>query len=211
MRNYSKISEGGRSMVEMLGVLAIIGVLSVGGISGYSKAMAKFKASKAMDQLSILIANIRTAFATVADYGDLTNVNAKKYSIASRDMWQGGESSSGLVNAFGGGIVLSSHCKDGTGTDCATGFKISYSGLNPEACVQIATADWGTGGLEKINISAEVASNGGTGGSGGTGGTGGDSTTTNDGDFTLDAMPISLSEAYDKCGKKTATITWYFY
>ena len=29
----------GRSMVEMLGVLAIIGVLSVGGIAGYSKAM----------------------------------------------------------------------------------------------------------------------------------------------------------------------------
>ena len=29
----------GRSMIEMLGVLAIIGVLSVGGIAGYSKAM----------------------------------------------------------------------------------------------------------------------------------------------------------------------------
>ena len=28
-------NESGRSMVEMLGVLAIIGVLSVGGISGY--------------------------------------------------------------------------------------------------------------------------------------------------------------------------------
>ena len=35
--------EKGRSMVEMLGVLAIIGVLSVGGIAGYSKAMNKFK------------------------------------------------------------------------------------------------------------------------------------------------------------------------
>ena len=31
----------GRSMVEMLGVLAIIGVLSVGAIAGYSKAMMK--------------------------------------------------------------------------------------------------------------------------------------------------------------------------
>ena len=33
----------GRSMVEMLGVLAIIGVLSVGAIAGYSKAMEKYK------------------------------------------------------------------------------------------------------------------------------------------------------------------------
>ena len=36
----------GRSMIEMLGVLAIIGVLSVGGIAGYSKAMEKFKINK---------------------------------------------------------------------------------------------------------------------------------------------------------------------
>ena len=32
-------SQSGRSMVEMLGVLAIIGVLSVGGIAGYRQAM----------------------------------------------------------------------------------------------------------------------------------------------------------------------------
>ena len=31
--------ESGRSMVEMLGVLAIIGVLSIGGISGYTLSM----------------------------------------------------------------------------------------------------------------------------------------------------------------------------
>jgi len=36
-----KKNESGRSMVEMLGVLAIIGVLSVGGISGYKMAMEK--------------------------------------------------------------------------------------------------------------------------------------------------------------------------
>ena len=36
----------GRSMVEMLGVLAIIGVLSVGAIAGYSKAMMKYKLNK---------------------------------------------------------------------------------------------------------------------------------------------------------------------
>ncbi len=44
----------GRSMVEMLGVLAIIGVLSVGAISGYSKAMMKYKLNKQTVQLSQL-------------------------------------------------------------------------------------------------------------------------------------------------------------
>lgn len=47
--------ENGRSMIEMLGVLAIIGVLSVGGIAGYSKAMEKFKLNKAVENYSMLI------------------------------------------------------------------------------------------------------------------------------------------------------------
>ena len=39
-------NESGRSMVEMLGVLAIIGVLSVGGIAGYTMAMNKYRANE---------------------------------------------------------------------------------------------------------------------------------------------------------------------
>ena len=48
----------GRSMIEMLGVLAIIGVLSVGGIAGYSKAMEKFKINKVIDDFNMLAMNI---------------------------------------------------------------------------------------------------------------------------------------------------------
>lgn len=36
-------------MIEMLGVLAIIGVLSVGGIAGYSKAMLNYKLNKSVE------------------------------------------------------------------------------------------------------------------------------------------------------------------
>ncbi len=47
----------GRSMVEMLGVLAIIGVLSVGAIAGYSKAMMKYKLNKHAESFNILLNN----------------------------------------------------------------------------------------------------------------------------------------------------------
>ncbi|MCI7421315.1 MAG: type II secretion system GspH family protein [Alphaproteobacteria bacterium] len=60
--------EKGRSMIEMLGVLAIIGVLSVGGIAGYSKAMEKFKLDKAIEEYSYLI------------YGMLEHLDEFKYS-----------------------------------------------------------------------------------------------------------------------------------
>ena len=53
----------GRSMVEMLGVLAIVGVLSVGAIAGYSKAMTKYKLNKAIEAANQLFAAIITKVA----------------------------------------------------------------------------------------------------------------------------------------------------
>ncbi len=46
--------DSGRSMIEMLGVLAIIGVLSVGGIMGYSYAMTKYRSNKIASELNLL-------------------------------------------------------------------------------------------------------------------------------------------------------------
>ena len=43
--------QGGKSMIEMLGVLAIIAVLTVGGIAGYSKAMKKYQANKVVGEI----------------------------------------------------------------------------------------------------------------------------------------------------------------
>ncbi|MGN1091796.1 MAG: hypothetical protein ACI4RJ_04850 [Alphaproteobacteria bacterium] len=41
--------QNGRSMIEMLGVLAIIGVLSIGGLAGYTMAMNRHKANVLLD------------------------------------------------------------------------------------------------------------------------------------------------------------------
>ena len=47
-------NESGRSMVEMLGVLAIIGVLSVGGIAGYKTAIKKHQSNELANALQLL-------------------------------------------------------------------------------------------------------------------------------------------------------------
>ena len=48
------VNESGRSMVEMLGVLAIIGVLSIGGIAGYTLAMNRYRANEALQAASLI-------------------------------------------------------------------------------------------------------------------------------------------------------------
>ncbi len=48
-----RFSQSGRSMVEMLGVLAIIGVLSIGGIAGYSYGMNKYRANETINDVNL--------------------------------------------------------------------------------------------------------------------------------------------------------------
>jgi Tfp pilus assembly protein PilE len=143
------INESGRSMVEMLGVLAIIGVLSVGGIAGYSKAMNKYKINKTTDQVSMLVANIRTLFSTQGNYADLSNANAIKFGVVPNDMY---DSDGNITNAFNGTVFIApskarSTTEGATSGDTAgnEAFIIEYNGLSAEACVTIATGDWGSG------------------------------------------------------------------
>jgi len=143
----------GRSMVEMLGVLAIIGVLSVGGIAGYSKAMNKFKINKTTDQVSVLVANLRTMFAAQGNFSGLTVKTAIDFGVVPDDMittstTTGGEgnettTSTTLKNAFGGDVEIAvSPVKNG---DTDSAFYVAYDGLSQEACVTLATGDWGSG------------------------------------------------------------------
>lgn len=62
------VNESGRSMVEMLGVLAIIGVLSIGGIAGYTLAMNRYRANEILNTASIVAIE-----AIARNNGDVTN------------------------------------------------------------------------------------------------------------------------------------------
>ena len=68
----------GRSMVEMLGVLAIIGVLSVGAIAGYSKAMEKWKINKNITGYNHLI------FGLMEYYNELSSLPPDKDDVESK-------------------------------------------------------------------------------------------------------------------------------
>ena len=174
MKILSRNDQSGRSMVEMLGVLAIIGVLSVGGISGYSKAMAKFKLTKAQDQITMLLMNIRTAFATSPSYDGLTTSTAIAYNIAPSDMvtadaniGTGGTAtgSGTLSNAFGGSTKVSACDESEVTNDCKAVdssaesnlyFAIQLTRLAKETCVSLGSSDWGSDGLVGVKINEKT-------------------------------------------------------
>ena len=141
----TNLNQNGRSMIEMLGVLAIIGVLSVGGIAGYSKAMMKFKTNKTIDQIAMTVTNIRTLYAQQPYYDGLETGNAYQMGVTDDAMGTG----STLTNPFGGNVYIgTAHSKaagEGNGDTDKRAFLVTFAGLPREACVAIATNDWGSG------------------------------------------------------------------
>lgn len=63
-------NQNGRSMVEMLGVLAIIGIISIGGIAGYSMALNRQKANQLLDIANKLSVSAQTVHAMASNSRD---------------------------------------------------------------------------------------------------------------------------------------------
>ena len=142
MKNFNinkNSTQYGRSMIEMLGVLAIVGVLSVGGIAGYSKAMEKFKINKTTDQISQIVTNIRTLYAQQTTYSGLNNENAIKMGVVPDELGSGAT----LTNSFGGNVYI---IPSSTTYEIQYGkvFAVQYRGLSKQACISLGTTDWGS-------------------------------------------------------------------
>lgn len=153
-------NDSGRSMIEMLGVLAIIGVLSVGGIAGYSKAMMQYKINKTVDQISQITGNIRTLFGsqkTYAALGEATNVTLiKKAHLVPDEMWNA--AGTALENPFGGSVTIQTSSRKTNNDNKA--FAIQFKSLPEDACMALATYDWGSGsssGLISLGIAGSDA------------------------------------------------------
>lgn len=103
-------------MVEMLGVLAIIGVLSVGGIVGYRLAMTKWQANETLSELNL---RAHTYLEVLARTGSV------------------GEDSFGETTRQGYSVELG---WDGTATPKE--LEIMLSGVEPSVCRELVNSGW---------------------------------------------------------------------
>ena len=118
--------QSGRSMIEMLGVLAIVGLLSVGAIAGYNMVMQTQKTQTLFNKVYYLSSQIRNA--CNGNCTGLTNTVLKN---------TGKVKDSDLENPFGGTIEI------GKSSKCLGCFYIQADNLPMETCVDVLTNDWG--------------------------------------------------------------------
>jgi len=120
--------------LEMMAVLAIMGVLTVGGMIGYSKAMPRFKMSKLAEQISLMITNIRAAYSIKDNYEGLNTTAAIQMGAIPKEIVKG--SPPNAYNPFGGQVFV-------TPAEDNKSVFITITGLPANACVYIGSADWG--------------------------------------------------------------------
>lgn len=164
-----RVNESGRSMMEMLGVIAIVGILTVGGIVGFSKAMEKWRINKTANQISYIVGHIRALYRAQQDYRGLNSETS--YTVIDRtkafppEMGEKGN----YTNPFSGKVTVtvagrdSYESKDDLGNYLSRSddmaFLLKYEGVPRGACIGLATIDWGTGsngGLVALGINIKL-------------------------------------------------------
>ncbi len=145
MKNFEIKNQNGRSMIEMLGVLAIIGVLSVGGIAGYSKAMHKYRVNKTIEQITLIAGNIRSFFK--GDYTDLGRDGCDGDTICSKIVKKAkllpdemlGDS---YYPKFANGSPLLLYSSNKNTNNDSNAFEMQLDNISQTECIDITTIDW---------------------------------------------------------------------
>ncbi len=141
--SQQKSKQSGRSMIEMLGVLAIVGILSAGGIAGYSMAMQNHKTNVLIERVQLIAQRTRELYS--GDYSTLGGSGSEINKLIN----------AGLItdktNPFGGDLEMGRSATDNTNKSVfyiRTGdSQASVKNIPPEACVKILTTDWGDKGV----------------------------------------------------------------
>ena len=137
-KNYTQL---GRNMIEMLGVLAIVGVLSVGGIAGYNKAMTKIHINQAIQQISQIAMGVQTLYKNQKVVDNLTPDVLKKAGIIDVNTDTSLYNSDSLGTKFNTPPV-GSWMLVYTGLTPAKSYNISLYDLSEEECIALFSYDW---------------------------------------------------------------------
>ena len=148
-----KISQSGRSMMEMLGVLAVVGVLSVGGFAMVSKMQASYEANKVMDEIADLANRVRVVFRDYEATGNGASMN--KYlrkTKAYPDSFNENESDiiddTEFLGVTGIGYKVLYTCLgtfDTTkGCQGSQYYMIVLTNMTEDLCNQVVTSNWGS-------------------------------------------------------------------
>ncbi len=181
-----KNCQKGSSMIEVIGVMGVIAMITTGIFATVSKIYDRYHQTAIVTQIRDLQKNIQMRYATAADYRELTDNNIMQTLIQERVIPFGMVSGNEVFHAYKGGVQLS-----GTQYD----YTVTFSDIKKSGCVDLVTMDWTVNNTSDL-IKLEV----------------GGKTFTWTGNSSSNRLPVSMGMANDVCKDKREdnVIKWTF-
>ena len=129
MKNQLKHSESGRTMLEMLGVLGIMGVIMYGAVAGINYGMSTYKINQTYNEVQEAMQAIQDLYSWQRCYPD----NVFTGIVQDNDI---------LLN----GAKIGTVSVAGIGASCNSGvesFKLEYSEVSEAIVSRLAEMEWG--------------------------------------------------------------------
>lgn len=124
IKDVAMKDESGRSMIEMLGVLAIMGVITLGAIVLTRQGMGMQKRNQVVEQVMQMVTNVQQTFSGYDDYSSLNPATIFDVISMSRK------------NPYGGTYELAINSAN------PRQFIISITGLSKSDCEYFTTRAW---------------------------------------------------------------------
>lgn len=146
-------SENGSSLVEVIGVLAILAVISTAMMGGITLVAGRIKITQAHQQVTRLVKDMRNEFAAYTPKLTADNSAEKLFKAGiykSSEVLYADTKYTG-VNVYGQNMVIVTD-EDATGNPY---FSLTYEQIPPKVCADLLQADWGldpSSGLKSISV-----------------------------------------------------------
>lgn len=143
----TKKQESGRSMIEMVGVLAVMGLITAGAFVLITSAMRSQKISRVDDDVSAIVAGTRLLYNSQENFAGLNNAAIEALGFSG-------------TNPFGGNYYVTVNSDN-------TMFDVYIDGLSASECNTLKSRTWpgnstAIAGGEKVTVTNDVASMTGT-------------------------------------------------
>ena len=139
-------TQSGRSMIEMLAVIAIMGIIVVSATIGINQGMVKYNSSKLHTDMQSIADDVYNLYNWSRGYPGIMGTAG----LCREDVFPDGCNNDGTTanNPFGGTYTVeTADCpadEDAEVVENVTCLKITASGVPAEECALLVTNDWGT-------------------------------------------------------------------
>ena len=128
-------NEKGATLIEVLGVMAVLGAIALGLFAGIARVQRQIKITQAHEQVTRIVKRMRTQFASF----HLTDSQITAENLEKAGIYDSGDvGEDGAVNVFGTSMNIENAVVDGYPV-----FRLNYNAIPSNVCEDLIMSDWG--------------------------------------------------------------------